>query len=268
MCKRVFMLFLILVCMFHAWLDAAETVIQDRPVRIVTSSDPNIFPGNWLSKGIQARAERLPDNQFARSQSVLNRVQKKYPQKVLQKNLKTIYVLHRLIFSGISASGTNWGSNVYLANRGVRAGFSGNRLEKTFHAELSSILLRKYPQYLDKEAWQQVNPKSFKYGQSGVVAVKNQQSGKTFDVLVHARGFLHKYAQSTLENDFNSIAEQLLMGSGSFWRVVDAYPGIKAKTDLTIAFYQHIDPSFSRTFFKSLVNKNRMIRLRSVYQRR
>ena len=141
MSKRLFILFLPWLCLLHHRLGAAVTIIQESPVRVVTSSDPNIFPASWLSEGIKAQAGKLKDNQFVRSKTILNRAQKKYPQDVLQKNLKTIYVLHRLVFSGISASGTNGGSNVYIANRGVHAGFTDQRLEKTFHAELSSLLL-------------------------------------------------------------------------------------------------------------------------------
>ena len=200
MSKRLFILFLL--CLSYRKLPAAETVIQESPVRMVTSSDPNIFPASWLSEGIRARAERLQDNQFTRTQTVLNRAQKKYPRDVLQRNLKTIYVLHRLVFSGISASGTNGGANVYIANRGVRAGFTDSRIEKTFHAELSSLLLGKHPQHLDAKAWREVNRTSFKYQKSGVTAVKKQRSSKTFDVSAYAKGFLHEYAQSTLENDF------------------------------------------------------------------
>lgn len=254
--KRPLILFLWLLCLPHPCLEAAETVIQERPVRIVTSADPNIFPASWLSEKINARAERLSDNQLGRTKMLLNRAQKKYPRKVLQNDLKTVYVLHRLTFRGIGASGTNGGSNVYIANRGARAGYTDRRIERTFHAEMSSLLLRKHSQHLDAKAWQQVNGPSFEYGKSGVKAVQEQQSNKAFDASAHAKGFLHQYAQSTLENDFNSIAEQLLMGNQSFWWVVAAYPKIKAKTELALAFYQQINPAFDQEFFKSLITLN------------
>ena len=266
MSKRLVILFLFLFCLSCGWLDAAETVIQEKPVRIVTSSDPNIFPANWLSQGIQAWAERLPDNQFVRTRTILNRAQKKYPPEVLEKNLKTIYALHRLVFRSISASGTNGESNVYIANRGVRAGFTDSHIERTCHAELSSLLLKKYPQHLDTKTWRQVNAESFKYERSGVTAVRKKKSSKTFDACAHDKGFLHEYAQSTLENDFNSIAEQLFMGNQRFWRVVAAYPKIKAKADLTIAFYQRIDPAFNQAFFKLLINLNKTRKPRGMRQ--
>ena len=73
------------------------------------------------------------------------------------KKPEEIYVLHRITYRGISASGTNSSRNVYVANRGCCEGYTDTWIERTFRAEFSSILLRNYPQYLDREAWMQAN---------------------------------------------------------------------------------------------------------------
>jgi len=227
-------------------------VIQEGPVKIDTSSNRGIFPKSWLSANINAEAEVLKETEIDRSKEILNKAMKKYPKDLLASNLDAIYVVHRLKYKGISASGTNSRRNVYVANRGSREGFTDSWIEGTFHAEFSSILLRNFPQHLDKDAWKKANVAPFKYGKSGVQAVKQKKSRKVFDASLHTEGFLFEYAKSTLENDFNSIAEQLFLGNGRFWSVVDKHQRIEEKTNLLVAFFHKIDTLFSKSFFVSL----------------
>jgi hypothetical protein len=238
--KRFCIASLFLLCLTSPWIAVAQTVILENPVRMVTSSDRSIFPESWLSPDINAEAEMLQESQIDRSRIVLYKAMKNYPGRVLARNLETIYVLHRLKYKGISAGGTNSRRSVYVANRGNREGFTDIWIERTFHAEFSSILLRNFPQYLDKDAWKKANVESFKYGVSGVQAVKQEKDRTVFDPSLHAEGFLYEYAKSTLENDFNSIAEHLFLGDGRFWSVVNKHQKIKEKTDPAIAFYHQM----------------------------
>jgi hypothetical protein len=182
----------------------------------------------------------------------LNAALKKYPQRLIAANLKSIYVLHTLEYSGISASGTNSRGQVYLANRGSGEGFTDCWVERTFHAEFSSILLRNFPRHLDKARWEAVNGMAFKYGLSGVQAVREGKTRKSFDASLHPQGFLYQYAKSSLENDFNSIAEQLFLGDGRFWAVVTTHLRLRNKTDLAVEFYKRTDAAFNGPFFKSV----------------
>ena len=266
--KRFWIPFLVFLCLTCLLIVAAQTVTQESPVKIVTSStqespvkivtssSQGIFPESWLSADICAEAEVLHESEVERSKKILIKAMKKYPKRVLTNNLKTIYVLHTLKYSGISAGGTNSRIDVYIANRGIREGFTDSWIETTFHSEFSSILLRNFPQHLDNDAWRKANMESFKYGGSGVQAVKQNKSQQVFDASLHTEGFLYEYAKSTFEDDFNSIAEQLFLGNDCFWSVVDKFQRIKEKTDLVIAFYHKIDPGFSRSFFVSLAKAN------------
>jgi hypothetical protein len=256
----------VLLFFFCACLPTAELQeVRENPaasVTIVTSINGEIFPESWLSPEIDAKAEPLHEAEIQRSKLILSRAIGKYPRSVLTSNLKSIYVVHRLQYSGISAGGTNSRESVYLANRGEREGFTDSYLEGSFHHEFSSILLRNFPMYLDTKAWEKVNGDKFRYGKSGVAAVQGNRVGAAFDPLLNSEGFLCEYAKSTLENDFNVIAEQLFLGNPKFWSVVDKYPGIKTKTKLVIDFYRKIDRSFSEEYFLSLAKDNSPINLR------
>ena len=254
--KKVFWTTVLLVLSFSwARVGAEETVIQQKPVRLITSSERNIFPESWLSAEIDAKAEALRKDEIKRSRKILNSAIKKYRGRVLADNLDTVYVLHRLKYYGISVSGTNSWPNVYIANRGSREGFTDQWVETTFHEEFSSILLRNFPGYLAREAWEKANGESFRYGESGVQAVKDGTAGQRFDAPYHAEGFLYEYAKSTLENDLNSIAGQLFIGDPLFWQVVDKYPRMAEKTELVISFYNKIHPGFDKRSFRSLAGK-------------
>jgi len=246
------LLSIVVASLCAACAQASETVIHDGPVRIATSADRNIFPRSWQSTRINARAESLADEETERSRTILTAAFKKYPAEILVAQLDAVYVLHRLRYFGISASGTNSRNRIYLANRGVAHRFTDARIEGTFHAEFSSILLRNFPRHLDTDAWKAINRMGFEYGSSGVEAVRNRMARKHFDAKLHAAGFLHQYAQSTLENDFNSIAEQLFLGNPRFWVVVNQHECLRRKTQLVIHFYQQIDPSFDTGFFQSI----------------
>ncbi len=239
-----------------AFDECTVKVIQESPVWIVTSSDPRIFPKRWRSAPFNAQAEMLQEHEVERSRNILNKAIEKYPYLVLKMNLGLICILHRLEFSEITASGTNSRRHVYIANRGLNRGFTDSWVEGTFHAEFSSILLRNFFRYFDKESWERVNQNSFKYGKSGVEAIKRNEGRKTFDASLHEEGFLYEYAKSTLENDFNSIAAQLFLGDVRYWQIVGQYPRIKEKTDLVIAFYHNIDPEFDESFFRSIAKGN------------
>ena len=86
---------------------ATETVLQESPVRMVTSSSPTIFPKEWLTAEIRATAKSLAPSERERTRRILNKALQKYPKPLLNQHLKTIYVVAELSYSGIGASGTN-----------------------------------------------------------------------------------------------------------------------------------------------------------------
>jgi hypothetical protein len=234
-------------------LVADERVILEAPVRVVTSMSPAIFPESWQKAPVLASGEDLPEAQFDRARKILGRALAKYPPQVLREDLKAVYVLAELRYSGVITSGTNSRTSLYLKIGDERKGFTDAHIEGVFHAEFSSILLRKHARHFDQAAWQAVNPPGFAYLGNGVDAVKQKKAGLTLREAMHQAGFLVEYAQSTMENDLNGIAKMLFNGESALWEIAARFPKIRRKLDLTLDFYQKIDPAFTEAFFRKLV---------------
>lgn len=233
---------------------SGERVILESPVRVVTSADATIFPASWRKAPVLASGEALSEDQIERARPLLERALKKYPPQVLKADLKAVYVLAELRYSGVvTTSGTNSQTDVYLKIGEVKKGFTDRHVEGVFHAEFSSILWRNHQKQFNAEAWQAVNPSGFKYLGDGVEAVKQKKASTTLREELHEQGFLVEYAQSTMENDLNGFAKMLFNGDATLWQIAEKFPKIRRKLDLTLAFYQQIDPAFNEVFFRSLV---------------
>ena len=218
----------------------------------VDQAGPEIFPKSWLTPKINAQATPLEPHLREPSRTLLQQALSKYPPAVLQTHLQHVYVIGRLSYSGVPTGGTNSRNAVYLANVGNA---SSSVLEGIFHAEFSSILLRNLPQNLDQKRWLSINPPDFHYLGSGVQAIKKGKASRKPDPALQALGFLHSYAQASMEEDFNSIACRLMMGDAALWSAIQQFPKMREKAELVIAFYTKLDPQFTRARFEALRSK-------------
>jgi hypothetical protein len=222
---------------------------SDGPEIIVDRANPDIFPESWLTTQVSAKAELASGDEQQRCREIVKAALAKYPVAVLSANLKKVYVLGRLEYRGVPTGGTNSRNAVYVAGK---ARYSAAQIENIVHAEFSSILLRNFSSYLDKEAWQQINPPDFTYRGSGVQAVKDKLASLRLSDALHEEGFLHEYSKASMEEDFNSYAARLFIGDAELWSAIEKYPKLKAKAELTLAFYGKVNASFTKAFFVSL----------------
>lgn len=229
----------------------AQTPVQDQ-APILTSSEPSIFPESWQRPPISASGAALDAGEFERARRVVRRALAKYPEAVQRAHLKHVYVLAELRYSGIVTSGTNSRTAVYLKVGEPRRGFTDAHIERTFHAEFSSILLRNRPADFDAEAWLAVNPPDFVYLGTGVDAVKQRKAGLTLSDTLHQEGFLREYSRSTMENDVNGFAAMMFTGDPALWDIASRFPRIRAKLDLMLRFFQKLDPVFDEAYFRAL----------------
>jgi len=219
---------------------------------IVFTADENIFPGSWYEPDINARAESLAEEDIERSKKIAIYALDKYPAKVLKENLGKLYILKSMNFYGVDYGGTNDGEGrVYMTSNGIDIGYTALFIEKVFHHEFSSILFTKF----EESEWRQINPADFVYfdeqtGGSG--AIREGRASQEFDSKMHEAGFLYEYAQSTLENDFNSFAENIFVNDGNFFKLVEEYEKLSLKLDLIVDFYSSIDPRFTLEYFKGI----------------
>ena len=157
-------------------------------------------------------------------------------------------------FYDVGFGGTNSSDAVYITDQGVSLGYTDKYLEQTFHHEFSSILLRNKPAYLDTNVWKAANATTFVYNdpENGVGAIRNNQSSQTLDTFLCQKGLLTQYAGSGIENDVNTIAQNLFVPDRDFWSYVDRFPRIRKKVTLLISFYNQFDPVYTETYFRKM----------------
>jgi hypothetical protein len=63
-------------------------------------------------------------------------------------------------------------------------------------------------------------------------------------------GFLTQYALSDMENDINTLAQNIFRPAPGFWTKVDHYPRIRKKVSLLIDFYHNLSSVFTEQYFR------------------
>lgn len=242
---------------FRSQANDADTLI--RGVNAFFVYKRSIFPNEWQQSPINAKGEGLLVTEIKRCKLITSKALSKYPKTMLTKNLKGVYWIKRMSFYDVEYGGTNSNDAVYLANDGLKLGYTNNYLEQTLHHEFSSILFRNFPSYLDTTGWKAANLDcDYNDPEDGVGAIRNNASSQDIDTSLCRQGMLTQYAMSSLENDVNSFAQNLFCPSPGFWKAVDEYPRIRQKTSLLISFYSRFDPLFTEQYFRKMDSKLKM----------
>ena len=253
--KIIGVLFLLPFLSLQVSAAVADTTIQG--VNIQFNYDPSIFPDSWQVAPISSTGENMAEDEISRVSPIMEKALKKYPVIVLQTNLKAVYFLKSMKFYDVGFGGTNSNDAVYVTDNGVSMGYTDSYLEQTFHHEFSSVLFRNYPSYLDTVAWKEVNIPGFDYSdpEAGVGAIRKNQSSQDADTILCKNGFFTQYAYSSLENDVNTLAQNLFCPGPEFWVIVESYPKIRKKISLLIRFYYNIDTVFTEEYFRKLITQ-------------
>lgn len=231
------------LCVTALSLQAQEEWIADHVVRY--DGKASIFPPSWLDRKIRAKATAADTSLFYKDTAGLVSAWSKIPQGVLEGEVQKVYVVGSLKFNGQQFTGTNSGDAVYIA------GGDKDETERTFHHELSSILLRNHPDDILEASWRALSP-ALRTGNSAS-AVKAGYYSVKYDESLMEKGYLTPYSLSNWENDFNMYAENIFCGGKQFWTLLDKYPKALEKARLVIKFYREkIWGGYSETFFRGL----------------
>ncbi len=223
-----------------SWIEPnIRNIENEYDIRIHHSYDANtFFPSRWLKAPISARGKQLPAKEVARVLPIIEEFLSAYPKPVLKGNLKSIYLLGELSFYGKSFGASNGKSSLYIKSRGADQGFTELFLASRVHSEFSSILMRNHS--FPKQEWRKINRANFRYvGDGARVLDQPNLYSRTNELL--RDGFIVKYAQSSIENDFNMISDWLFTRRNRLKRLAGKFPRIDAKTRLAIKFYRSID---------------------------
>jgi hypothetical protein len=239
---------LLLSAATHAQLQ--DTTIQQ--VKIVFEYSDHNFPGEWRNDQINAQGQQIAIEEIPRSKKIIAMALGKYGDQLLEYNLKAVYFLRSMQFFQVGFGGTNSTDRLYLTNNGIPMGYTDRYIEQTFHHEFSSILFRNYSRFIDTAKWKKANDPTFDYNdpESGVGAIRKGRSSQVPDTSLARFGFLTEYSMSSLENDLNTLAQNLFLPDQGFWDIFDMYPGIRTKTQLLIAFYNELDKRYTEKYFR------------------
>ena len=245
---------LVLNILSHSISFANFTDTTIRGVAVVFNYSRSIFPDSWRTAEINASGEPIAIGEIERTKNISIIALYKYPIPMLAANLKAVYFLKSMKFYNTAFGGTNSSDNLYLTNDGFSSGYTNDYLEQTFHHEFSSILFRNHPEFLDTAAWSRANVAGFIYNDpgEGVGAIQKNQSSQDIDTILCSKGILTQYALSAMENDINTLAQNLFCPNKDFWKTVDKYPRVKAKVLLLISFYNRFSPAYTERYFRKL----------------
>lgn len=231
---------------FTAFLLAQCTHGQDIPPAemVCYNGSGSIFPASWLDKKTRARATAADTAKFHSDTAALWNALYKYPESFIKADLHTIYVVGKLSFNRQFFTGTNSDDAVYIGSE------DNFEIEKTFHHEFSSILLRNHPDIALEMKWRELSPSL--RGGSSAAAVKAGLYSTGYDSVLCEKGYLSPYSLSNWENDFNMYAENIFAGGKVFWQLVEKYPAVKKKTELITGYYHSLNGVFTYNYFRLL----------------
>jgi hypothetical protein len=229
-----------------------DTTIQN--IQIYFTIKPENIPKNWVNaiNAGNSRLVSLSDHKKSPVLGVLNEFIHIYPIQLTQTNLKSIYILDTIISNDqmVGGKANHLHEHIICMYRDSTPEYTRKKLLNTLHHEFSHIIQNKYYKDFPFKVWHKHTKK--KYGRGGDTAIKKGKTSKVFDEALCSKGFLYEYALASNREDFASFAENLFLNNQEFWTLVDKYPLIKAKKDLTIQFYHSLDPIFTEEYFKNL----------------
>lgn len=214
---------------------------KETGVKIIFDYSDDIYPSHWLKGKIAGKGKSLKSSEYERSKKIIIKALRKYPNSMIYKNLKNIYILNQLNFFGVNYGGTFYERSLYIANSGVADGYTDSYVEKTFHHEFSSILMNNYSHLFNKDEWNKANDPTFKYGKGGIDAVINKNDNQDFSKYYFEKGVLNQYGSSSLDEDYSVYCENIFMDEPEFWEATKNYPRVKAKVKIIMNFYKKIN---------------------------
>jgi len=230
------------------------------------SAGPEIFPASWLRPPFHQKAKPIDPARKDKARRIVRYALSKYPEPMIRKTIRRIYILGEMVvYRSLRFAGTASHECVYVVVGDKSWGYTNDFIESVFHQEYSTLLLNRHLGHFDQKGWRSANPEGFAYlgpnswdrvrGKDGGAQAMTKTAGSVLlssDPANVRKGFLSKYAMSSIENDFNAYAAAMFRNETGFWEHAARYAPVKKKADLAIEFYRRIDPIFTREYFRSL----------------
>lgn len=170
-----------------------------------------------------------------------------YPPGFLHRMLRRVAMAGDLTVFGEEAGGLFGGAMVTVSYRYVGDPGSDGFDTDTFHHELSSVVRAQVA--FNVTTWSAANPPGFAYMDLAAYKATLADAGSVDgDPALHAAGFVARYGQTSLDNDFNTYAEKVFGHGPDFAREIAAFPRMRRKTRQLMDIYEALDPGFADYF--------------------
>jgi hypothetical protein len=235
-------------CWYFSFDDAHKITKElEKKYSIVIKYDVNetVIPESLRNPPSNGTAETINKGKLCRYLDNIALELKKYPSDVINQNLSAIYLFNSLSFFGVDYGGTSIGDAIFLTAGSKNEGYSNDYFSSLLHHEISSVFYGRYQ--FPTQAWSSINPDSFHYAESDIQVLQAIERGNkpSISERLYHDGFLDKYGQSTIENDFNLYAEMAFTQPQKLKSLAKKYPRIYKKAELIRSYYTGISKDFS-----------------------
>ncbi len=167
-----------------------------------------------------------------------------YPQGFVSSMIDAIFISGEMWFEGKRAGGTYGYSWIIVASSTKQEGYESNYETAYYgvHHELSSFVFYRLP--MVGIAWAELMPAEWQPAISYSAALGVDSLAEPD----YENGFLSKYAETSIENDFNTYAEYAFGNPEKLAELASNYPLIAAKLRLFIGAYTIISPALEPIF--------------------
>jgi len=162
------------------------------------------------------------------------------PKEVSRNELDAIYLFDDLKIGGNGMGGMAYGKSIYLCC--IRPVIE---IRYTLYHELGHILKVAYP--FDDEAWAELLPEDFEYGQM------TNSNPLGFNDQVRSDGFVINYSTWNRHEDFAVLSDYIFVRKQQTLDLMETYPAIKRKAAAIIRYYQQISPDYDLSFYDAII---------------
>ncbi len=194
--------------------------------------DPNLYFSYGVMKNCNGQQFDLGN--VPRVAIVVEEFIKRYNSEIIRNNLTDIYILDSFECFGSPRGGMFFSTSIYID---IKPFFTDQWVLSTLHHEFSSILKRNYP--FPEQEWRSINNNSFNYTHNVLEVLKQPDNSQLLSSSLE-EGFLQEYARTTIDNDFNTVAEWMFTRETELCEIRGKHDRIDKKVELALKFYKSI----------------------------
>ncbi|HTH98432.1 MAG TPA: hypothetical protein VL574_13525 [Stellaceae bacterium] len=205
--------------------------------------DPKLDPTGWHVEPI-AQADIVP------ALKLVIQALSVYPPDFVRRTMGPLVLCGDLSIDGDHVGGVTYISTIFIIVPPLDDAATRVFVRDTVHHEFSTLALSQGT--LDDKAWSAANPAGFAYAIAHDANAKLEATQITEDpagsATLHAQGFLSRYGQASIRNDFNTYADAVFGHPADLVALMLRYPRIRQKAGLFQAAYIALDPDFGGYF--------------------